>query len=60
MIFPGGIVRALAHTAQAYYASLRENGSNRPFADRMFDFDGLNGVIGTAEMLAAGKRYDAS
>jgi len=59
VIFPGGIVRALARTAQDYYASLREAGSNRPFAERMFDFDGLNAVIGTAEMLAAGKRYDA-
>ena len=58
VIFPGGIVRALARTAQDYYASLRQHGSNRPFADRMFDFDGLNDVIGTAEMLAAGARYD--
>lgn len=59
VIFPGGIVRALAHTAQAYYQSLKTNGSNRPFADRMFDFNGLNGVLGTAEMLAQGARYDA-
>ncbi|MEO1460550.1 MAG: isocitrate lyase/phosphoenolpyruvate mutase family protein, partial [Pseudomonadota bacterium] len=41
VIFPGGIVRALAKTAEAYYASLRQNGSNAPFADRMHDFDGL-------------------
>ncbi|MCY6382138.1 isocitrate lyase/PEP mutase family protein [Hoeflea prorocentri] len=59
VIFPGGIVRAVAHTAQAYYRSLRENGSNRPFADRMFDFPGLNDVIGTEDMLARGKAYDA-
>lgn len=58
VIFPGGIVRAQAHAAQAYYASLAQNGSNRPFADRMFDFDGLNETIGTAEMLALGKRYE--
>lgn len=60
VIFPGGIVRALAHTAQAYYQSLREHGSNRPFADRMFDFPGLNEVIGTREMLDKGAEYDAS
>ncbi|WP_299968629.1 isocitrate lyase/phosphoenolpyruvate mutase family protein [uncultured Roseobacter sp.] len=60
VIFPGGIVRALAHTAEAYYASLRENGSNRPFADRMHDFDGLNAVIGTPETLAEGRRYDGN
>ena len=57
-IFPGGIVRALARCAQEYYRSLREHGSNRPFADRMFDFDGLNEVIGTPTMLASGKRYE--
>ncbi len=58
VIFPGGIVRALAKTAEAYYASLRTHGSNRPFADRMHDFDGLNAKIGTDEMLAMGKRYE--
>lgn len=58
VIFPGGIVRALARTAQDYYQSLAEHGSNRPFADRMFDFNGLNSVIGTAAMLEKGQRYD--
>lgn len=60
VIFPGGIVRALARAAQDYYASLKANGSNSPFADRMFDFDGLNDVIGTAGMLAEGHRFDGS
>jgi len=58
VIFPGGIVRALARTAQDYYASLRAHGSNSPFSDRMFDFDGLNACIGTPEMLATGQRFD--
>lgn len=58
VIFPGGIVRALARTAEDYYASLHANGSNAPFADRMHDFAGLNAKIGTDEMLAAGKRYE--
>ena len=60
VIFPGGIVRALAKTAGDYYQSLRANGSNRPFADRMYDFAGLNDVIGTADMLANGASYDRS
>lgn len=60
VIFPGGIVRALARAAQDYYRSLKANGSNSPFADRMFDFDGLNHVIGTADMLAEGHRFDGS
>ena len=57
VIFPGGIVRALARTAQAYYASLAQHGSNLPFADRMFDFTELNDLIGTPEMLALGRTY---
>ncbi len=58
VIFPGGIVRALAHSAQNYYRSLHKHGSNKPFSDKMFDFDGLNEVIGTTETLKAGARYD--
>ncbi len=57
-IFPGGIVRAIGRTAQTYYNSLHANGSNKPFADRMFDFDGLNDVIGTKEQLEIGAQYD--
>jgi 2-methylisocitrate lyase-like PEP mutase family enzyme len=59
VIFPGGIVRALARTAEDYYASLKGTGSNRAFAERMFDFNGLNDRLGTDEMLARGKRYEA-
>jgi 2-methylisocitrate lyase-like PEP mutase family enzyme len=58
VIFPGGIVRALARTAQDYYASLRATGSNAAFRDRMYDFAGLNERIGTPAMLAAGRRYE--
>lgn len=57
VIFPGGIVRALARTAQEYYASLHAYGTNAPFANRMHDFNGLNDAIGTANMLAQGARY---
>ncbi|PZX15112.1 2-methylisocitrate lyase-like PEP mutase family enzyme [Palleronia aestuarii] len=59
-IFPGGIVRALARTAQDYYGSLHANGSNRPFMDRMFDFAGLNDVIGTDRILEAGRKWDGT
>lgn len=59
-IFPGGIVRALARTAQDYYQSLAAHGSNTPFAGRMFDFSGLNKVLGTSEILAEGARYDGT
>ncbi|WP_173934616.1 isocitrate lyase/phosphoenolpyruvate mutase family protein [Chelativorans sp. Marseille-P2723] len=58
VIFPGGIVRALARTAGDYYAQLKATGSNASFQDRMYDFKGLNEVIGTPEMLALGAKYD--
>ena len=60
VIFPGGIVRAVARTAEDYYASLKKTGSNHAFADRMFDFGGINARLGTQEMLDLGRRYDTS
>jgi 2-methylisocitrate lyase-like PEP mutase family enzyme len=57
-IFPGGTARAVAHCLQRYYGSLRENGSTSPFKDAMLDFDGLNAVIGTPELMALGMRYE--
>jgi 2-methylisocitrate lyase-like PEP mutase family enzyme len=58
VIFPGGIVRALAHMASEYYASLAAHGTSEPFRNRMLDFTSLNDLIGTPELLAVGKRYD--
>lgn len=58
VIFPGGIVRAIARTAKDYYASLLANGTNDPFRDRMFQFNDLNDLIGTPQMLAAGRDYE--
>lgn len=57
-IFPGGTVRAVAHLLQNYYASLKATGSTQAFQGSMLDFDGLNAVIGTPELLARGKRYE--
>ena len=57
VIFPGGIVRALARTARDYYRSLKANGTNAPFKDRMFDLAELNDVLGTEEILKSGRTY---
>ena len=57
-IFPGGTARAVAHALQGYYASLRQHQTTLPWTDRMLDFDGLNDVIGTDDLLATGRRYD--
>jgi 2-methylisocitrate lyase-like PEP mutase family enzyme len=59
VIFPGGLARALAKAATDYFASLKQHGSTLPFADRMLDFDGLNHLLGTADLLELGARYDA-
>ena len=51
--------RAVAHTLQRYYASLHQHQTTAPERERMLDFDQLNALIGTPELLATGKRYDA-
>lgn len=57
-IFPGGTARAVTHTLQGYYASLAQHRTTQPWRDRMLDFDALNEVIGTPELMALGKRYE--
>jgi 2-methylisocitrate lyase-like PEP mutase family enzyme len=60
VIFPGGIVRTLAKIAVDYYASLAAHGTTQPFRDRMFDFNEMNALIGTPEMIERGKRLGAN
>ena len=57
-IVPGGTVRAVAHLLARYYASLRTHGTTAPFAKTMLDFDRLNSLIGTPDLLARGKKYE--
>ena len=57
-IFPGGTARAVALTLQTYYASLHAHQTTAPFKDQMLDFDGLNTLIGTPELMAQGRRYE--
>jgi 2-methylisocitrate lyase-like PEP mutase family enzyme len=58
VIFPGGIVRALARTAQDYYRSLALHGTNEPFLPRMHDFQALNRLIGTPGTMELGRSYE--
>ncbi|CAN7334886.1 isocitrate lyase/PEP mutase family protein [Acidovorax sp. LjRoot117] len=57
-IFPGGTARAVAHTLKGYYASLHTHQTTAPFKDQMLDFDGLNALIGTPELMEQGRRYE--
>jgi 2-methylisocitrate lyase-like PEP mutase family enzyme len=58
VIFPGGTARAVAHTLQGYYGSLREHGTTAPWRERMLDFETLNKLIGTPELMAQSKQYE--
>jgi len=58
VIFPGGTARAVGHALAGYFASLHDHGSTAPWRDRMLDFDALNAVIGTPELLERAKRYE--
>ncbi len=58
VIFPGGLARAVAHLMGRYFASLSTHGDTAPFRSQMIDFDDMNNLIGTPDMLAAGARYD--
>jgi 2-methylisocitrate lyase-like PEP mutase family enzyme len=58
VIFPGGIVRAMARSARDFYQTLRRDGTSDSFRSQMFDFDAINSLLGAQEILASGKRYD--
>lgn len=60
VIFPGGTARAVSHTLRAYYGSLKTHQTTAPWRDQMLDFDQLNELIETPELLALGKKYDGT
>ena len=60
VIFPGGTARAVAHTLQRYYQSLKTHQTTAPMQADMFDFDQLNALIGTPELLALGEKYSGA
>ena len=57
VIFPGGLVRAIAHTTIRYFASLKKNGGTQEYQDMMFNFKELNELLGTEHILETGKKY---
>lgn len=60
VIFPGGLVRAMARMQHEYFASLKTHGWNQPFRDRMLDLREPNDVLGTNQILEQGAAYDAA
>lgn len=57
-IFPGGTVRAAAKFLGGYFESLQKTGTTDAYRDRMYEFDELQKLVGTGEMLDLGKKYD--
>lgn len=57
VIFPGGTARFVARQLKGYYESLKQHGTTAPRQVDMFDFDELNHLIGTPELLESGRRY---
>ena len=51
--------RAMARMASEFYASLAAHGTSEPFRDRMYDFAALNDAIGTPQLIALGREYEA-
>jgi 2-methylisocitrate lyase-like PEP mutase family enzyme len=60
VIFPGGTVRAVGRLLRDYFAVLHADGTTARFRDRMLDFDGMNALLGTPEILRRGAAYDAA
>lgn len=58
VIFPGAMVRMIAKSGQEYLAALKRDGATAAVRDRMFDFNGLNDLLGTKDLLDSGKQYD--
>lgn len=58
VIFPGAAVRVLVWTLEKFLGDLKANGTSAAWSERMLDLGGLNKVLGTDDILQAGKKYD--
>ncbi|MFC4276702.1 isocitrate lyase/PEP mutase family protein [Achromobacter aloeverae] len=57
VIYPGGTARFVSRQLQRYFEGLKRTGTTRQFKEEMNDFNGLNGLIGTPELLENGRKY---
>jgi len=58
-IYPGAMVRIVAHAVKHYLETLQQAGDTQSLKDQMFEFSELQQILGTEEMLTAGKLYDS-
>ncbi|MSO98442.1 MAG: isocitrate lyase/PEP mutase family protein [Rhodospirillaceae bacterium] len=57
-IYPGALVRMVAHAASYFLKILQEDGDTARARDRMFDFAQLNAILDLDQIMAAGQKYD--
>lgn len=57
VIFPNSLVRLFARQGAALLDELRKSGSTAGVRDRMLSFEELNLLLGTPDLLEAGRRY---
>jgi carboxyvinyl-carboxyphosphonate phosphorylmutase len=60
VIFPNSLVRLFARQGAKLLAALRADGTTLGARDDMLTFDELNELLGTAEVLEAGRRFASS
>jgi len=58
VIFPGGTARFVARQLQTYFQSLKQHGTTLPLRNQMLDFNELNHLIGTPELLELARSYE--
>ena len=57
VIFPSGLARLAARQTEEYMESLLAHGWNKPFMDRVHEFDSIQRIVGTEELLRKGEEY---
>ena len=58
VIFPGGYVRAITKLGQRYFESLKSHETTVPFLEEMLDFEQLQDLLGTHQLLSQAKEYE--
>ena len=53
------LAKSVGKMLRDYFGSLAEHGTTEPWRQRMLDFDGLQALLGTKDMLDMGKRYES-
>ena len=59
-VFSAGVVRAMARSARRFYDTLKADGTSDAVRDEMYSFDELAEIVGTTDLLEAGRKYDAA